>query len=588
MKRFLQGISVVLILFFLLLTAACETASPPTPAAGPVIPASFETEMPEAEENEDEESEQEESEQEESEQEDDPEFALLDHNSATFDNPTEISHKWFPMTQGTEYVYDGFTREGGRQIPHQIIFTVTDLTKQVAGVETVVAYILDYSDGELVEAEIAFYAQDNEGNVWFMGEYPEVYELGEIVEAPAWIPGLKGARAGIVMKADPQLDMPSYAQGWGPAVGWSDRGRVVGLGEQACVPTDCYEDVLVTEEFSQTEPDAYQVKYYAPGVGNIRVDWRGEDTTRETLELTKLAQLSPEALAQVREAAFELEESARENSKEVYAVTAPLEYSPDPAMVAEFWEFDPASFSNSTSINNEWMPMKPGTRWVLEGTAADEEGNNIDRRIEFTVTGLTKEIAGVATVVAWIVDYDDGEVIEKEIAFYAQDQDGNVWYFGEYPAEYEDGEFVQAAPWIHGIEGSLAGVKMVNEPVLEMPTYYQGWGPAVEWSDYGQVDQTGQETCVPVDCYQNVLVIAESSLGELDAYQLKFYAPGVGEVRVGWRGDDATQEDLELVELVQLSAEELAEINAMALELEELAYQTSHDVYGQTTPIEQP
>lgn len=516
----------------------------------------------------------------------DPEFALEDLDSALFDNPTEINNKWFPMTPGTQYVFEGFTQDGGKEIAHSIIFTVTDLTKEIAGVRTVVAHILDYSDGELVEAEIAFYAQDNEGNVWFLGEYPEVYEYGQVVEAPAWIPGLKGARAGIVMKADPQLRMPSYAQGWGPAVGWNDRGRVVALGEQTCVPVACYENVLVTEEFSQSQPDAFQVKYYAPGVGNIRVAWRGNDASKEILELVSLTQLSLGALTDVRAAALELEQSALENSKEVYAATAPLEYAPDPATVAEFKDFDPGIFGNSTDIHNQWMPMKPGTRWVYEGTAVDDEGNSFTRRIEFTVTDLTKEVAGVNTVVAWIVDYSDGEVVEKEIAFYAQDKDGNVWYFGEYPEEYENGEFVKASPWIHGIEDAMAGIKMKANPQLGMPSYFQGWGPAVDWSDYAQVDQMGQETCVPVDCYQDVLVIAESSLSEVNAYQLKYYARGVGEVRVGWNGEDKTREELELIELVQLSSEQLAEIRALALELEEHAFNVSGNVYGKTSPLE--
>jgi len=577
MRQILQSKAIIFALLLLFLTSACGKTSSTTPAAAaPTAPAPTETEVSETEANLEEEPAE------------DPEFALPDINLAKFDNPTEINNKWFPMTPGTQYAFDGFTEEGGRKIPHSIIFTVTDLTKEVAGVRTVVAYILDYSDGELVEAEIAFYAQDNDGNVWFMGEYPEVYELGEVVEAPAWIPGLKGAKAGIVMKADPQLGMPSYAQGWGPAVNWNDRGRVVGLGEQTCVPAGCYEDVLVTEEFSQSQPDAFQVKYYAPGVGNIKVSWRGDDASREILDLAALTQLSPETLAEVRAAALELEESALENSKEVYAVTPPMEYSVDPSMVAEFWDFDPGNFSNSTDINNEWMPMKPGTRWVYEGTAVDDEGNNLTRRIEFTVTDLTKEIAGVRTVVAWIVDYNDDEVIEKEIAFYAQDKDGNVWYLGEYPEEYEDGEFVKASPWIHGIEDARAGIKMVTEPKLGIPSYFQGWGPAVDWSDYGQVDQMGQETCVPVDCYQDVLIIAESSLGEVDAYQLKYYARGVGEVQVGWKGEDATQEELALVELVQLSPEDLAEIHAMVLELEQHAYEISKGVYDQTAPIEQP
>jgi hypothetical protein len=128
---------------------------------------------------------------------------------------------------------------------------------------------------------------------------------------------------------------------------------------------------------------------------------------------------------------------------------------------------------------------------------------------------------------------------------------------------------------------------MMTEPKVGIPGYFQGWGPAVDWSDYGQVDQVGQETCVPVDCYKDVLVIAESSLGEVDAYQLKYYARGVGEVRVGWKGEDATQEELELIELVQLSPEALAEIRTEALELEAHAYEISKDVYGQTSPMEE-
>ncbi|HEX6268703.1 MAG TPA: hypothetical protein VFZ43_00580 [Anaerolineales bacterium] len=572
MQRF-QVIAMAVALVLIVITSACGNVAPVILASpAPASPALTATEAPEVESS--------------PEPTVDPEFALEDLASATFDNPTEIDNKYFPMKPGTQFVFEGLTEEGLTKIPHSIIFTVTDLTKEVEGVRTVVGYILDYSDGELVEAEIAFYAQDNNGNVWFMGEYPEVYELGAIVEAPAWIPGLKGAKAGIVMKADPQLGMPSYAQGWGPAVNWTDRGRVVGLGEQVCVPVGCYEDVLVTEEFSQSQPDAAQVKYYAPGVGNVKVGWRGDDSSREILELVSLTELSAQALAEVRAAAFELEQSALENSKEVYAVTSPLEYAPDPLTVAEFRDFDPVNFSNPTIINNVWMPMQPGTRWVHEGTAVDDEGNSFTRRIEFTVTDLTKEIAGVRTVVAWIVDYDDGEVVEKEIAFYAQDNEGNVWYFGEYPEEYENGEFVQASPWIHGIKEAMAGLKMMAQPILGIPSYYQGWAPAVNWSDYGQVDQIGQGTCVPVDCYQDVLVIAESSLGEVDAFQLKYYARNVGEVRVGWKGEDASQEELKLIELAQLSPEEMAEVHAIVLELEKHAYEISKDVYAKTSPAE--
>ena len=258
---------------------------------------------------------------------------------------------------------------------------------------------------------------------------------------------------------------------------------------------------------------------------------------------------------------------------------------PSPEATAEFKDFDPANFDKSTEIINPWMPMEPGTMWAYEGTAVDDEGNNFARRIEFTITDLTKEINGVQTVVAWIVDYNNEDVIEKEIAFYAQDNDGNVWYLGEHPEEFADGKFVAAPTWIAGIEEARAGIKMMAEPKVGTAKYFQGWGPAVEWSDYGDIQKMGQETCVPVDCYKDVMVIAESSLGEVGAAQFKYYVAGVGEVRVNWGGQDATQEALELVEHEQLGPEALAAVRAEALALEKHAYEVSAKVYGKTAPM---
>jgi len=259
---------------------------------------------------------------------------------------------------------------------------------------------------------------------------------------------------------------------------------------------------------------------------------------------------------------------------------------PSPGATAEFKDFDAGNFDKSTEIDNPWMPMQPGTRWIYEGTAVDEEGNNFARRIEFSITDLTKEIVGVHTVVAWIVDYNNDAIIEKEIAFYAQDNDGNVWYFGEHPEEFKDGKFVDAPTWLAGIEEAKAGIKMMAEPQVGTAKYFQGWGPAVEWSDYGNIQKMGQETCVPLDCYKDVMVIAESSLKEVGAAQFKYYVSGVGEIRVNWGGQDATQEALTLVEHAQLSPEGLAEIQAEALALEKHAYEVSPEVYGQTPPME--
>jgi hypothetical protein len=234
-----------------------------------------------------------------------------------------------PLKPGTRFVYEGTTiQDDGTTVPHRVEINVTDLTKEIGGVPSVVTWDLDYSDNELVEAELAFYAQDDEGNVWRMGEYPEEYEEGKFVAAPTWIHSFQDARAGIMMKADPQVGTSSYAQGWAPAVGWTDRGQVDQM-TQTCVPVECYEEVLVIAESSQAEPDAQQLKYYARGVGNVRVSWRGaKEKTKETLELVRLEPLRPEALAEVRAAALKLEEHAYQVSKDVYAQTPPAKPTP--------------------------------------------------------------------------------------------------------------------------------------------------------------------------------------------------------------------------------------------------------------------
>lgn len=266
---------------------------------------------------------------------------------------------------------------------------------------------------------------------------------------------------------------------------------------------------------------------------------------------------------------------------------AAVEVDPADEMSIEpvFPDFDPANFTNSTTIDNAWTPLLPGMHWVYDGETI-EDGESIPHQIEFTVTDLTKEIDGVRTVVAWVVDISEDEVVESEISFYAQDDDGTVWYFGEYPEEYDGGELVAAPGWISGIEEARPGIKMVKEPQLDTPIYFQGWAPEVDWSDFGLVARMGEEVCENGTCYEDVLVIDESSLEEIGAFQQKFYARDVGNIRVEWSGDDANQETLQLVEFEQLDADAMAEVRALALEQEARAYENSPDVYGQTSPME--
>ena len=247
-----------------------------------------------------------------------------DFDPTNFDNSTTVDNKWFPLKPGEHSVFEGSAIDDGQRISRRVLTTVTDLSKEINGVNSVVVWERDYNNGELVEAELAFFAQDNDGNVWHMGEYPEEYENGEFDKAPGWLAGSKGATAGIAMRAEPRLGTPGYAQGYAPPpINWIDRGRVHNVGEKVCVPVGCYEDVLVIEEFERNVPGAYQLKYYAPGVGDVRVGWRGpEEEEKERLELVKDMRLSPEALAQARADALEMEKHAYE-IKEFYRGTQP-------------------------------------------------------------------------------------------------------------------------------------------------------------------------------------------------------------------------------------------------------------------------
>ena len=243
-------------------------------------------------------------------------------------------------------------------------------------------------------------------------------------------------------------------------------------------------------------------------------------------------------------------------------------------------DFDPDNFSDPTNIDNEWSPLVPGTQLVLEGVADDAPHSVVS-----TVTGLTKVINGVRTVVMLETDLSEGEVLEAELAFKAQDDDGNVWNLGEYPEEYEDGVFVGApSTWIAGVADAEGGLLMQGEPHLGTGYYLQGSVPSIDFLDCAKVFATGEELCVPFSCYDNVLVTDERApLEPPEGHQRKFYASGVGNIAVGATGSSG--EILELVDVVQMSSGALARADRQALRMEKRAYKVS-DIYAETPPAE--
>ena len=246
--------------------------------------------------------------------------------------------------------------------------------------------------------------------------------------------------------------------------------------------------------------------------------------------------------------------------------------------------FDPANFdADSAIVDNPWFPLEPGTHYVWEGRAFDDEGQRIVRRVEFVVTDLTKEIAGVRAVVGWDRDYNDDRLGESELIFYAQDEDGTVWHLGEYVEHWEEGELDGGRLWVVGQpEGAKAGIAMHAEPAAGTPEYSQGFAPPPWfWDDHARVSDVGVRTCVPVDCYDDAIVIEEFEPRFPGAVQLKYYARGVGGVRIGWSGDDEEREVMVLTRFHKLGPQALARVRSRVLEQEDRGL-----AYGRLPPAE--
>jgi hypothetical protein len=187
---------------------------------------------------------------------------------------------------------------------------------------------------------------------------------------------------------------------------------------------------------------------------------------------------------------------------------------------------NPADFS--TTIDNPYSPLRPGSRWVYRET--DTEGTR--RKVVVTVTDRTKKLPnGVVARVVRDVATDAGVKAEVTDDYYAQDSAGNVWYLGEATAEYKNGKVdTRAGSFEAGRDGAQAGIAMPAHPTPGLSyrqEYYRGRA-----EDRGAVVTVGQERVeVPFGAYdKRVLMTRDLVPLEPRVQELKFYVPGVGQV----------------------------------------------------------
>lgn len=197
-----------------------------------------------------------------------------------------IDNPYLPLEPGTTFVYRG-TSDG--EVETSTV-AVTNERKVILGVTCVVVLDLVEVSGELKEKTLDWYAQDREGNVWYFGERTEEYENGAIVSTEgSWEAGVDGAKAGILMKADPKPG-ETYRQEYyvGEAEDWA---RVLRLNEDVTVAYASFENVLVTKDSTPLSPGLIAEKFYARGVGLI-MD-RLVSGGQERLELIEIKRSEP-------------------------------------------------------------------------------------------------------------------------------------------------------------------------------------------------------------------------------------------------------------------------------------------------------
>ncbi|NET40650.1 calcium-binding protein [Okeania sp. SIO2B3] len=494
------------------------------------------------------------------------ELFLPDFDQAEFQPGAAIDNSYFPLTPGTILAYGAEVEDDEMDDDemdddedddeddddeddddeddddeddddflesNQVIVTYD--TKEIEGVETVVVRDVAWDEGVLVEDTFDWYAQDTEGNVWYMGEIATNYEYddnGNLIGTNndgSWEAGVDGALAGFLMEANPEIG-DNYYQEFAPDIA-IDQAEVVSLNESIEIDLDDYENVLKTLEFTELEPDAFEFKYYAPGVGQILAE---EGITEEGGE----PELSPELVG-----------------------ISTLAQATLPALPT-------ANFESSAEINNPYFPLKPGSIYIYEGEETDSDTGELEVEQEiFFVTNQTKEILGVTTRVVEEKVFENGLLSEEELAYYAQDTDGNVWLMGEDEIEYEydeQGQLISTEEdsWQAGQEENLPGYVMVASPQVG-DAYYEQFQIGEE-EEQAEVVSADASVSTNFGNYNNVVQIREFSELDPDEFEFSYYAPGVGQVLEEEVDEDGEVElSSALVERQNIGAIQLPDIDSV-------------------------
>ena len=198
----------------------------------------------------------------------------------------EVTNPWFPLDPGTRWTYRETTEDG--EIV-EVVVTATPVTREIAnGVTARVVRDTVTLDGEIIEDTLDWYAQDEAGAVWYLGEDTAEFEDGTITTREgSFEAGVDAAQPGVIMPASPEVGM-TYRQEYyaGEA---EDNGEVLDLGQRATVAAGEYDDLVKTADTTPLEPGVLEHKFYARDVGLVLTIDKEAGGREELLSVTHVS-----------------------------------------------------------------------------------------------------------------------------------------------------------------------------------------------------------------------------------------------------------------------------------------------------------
>ena len=443
--------------------------------------------------------------------------------SSAFSNPAEISNQYVPWEKGGRWIYEG--EQAGK--PQLIEIAVTPSTKTIDwngdAIESVVVRRRGWVDGILKQEAHDYYAQKDDGSVWAMGEQVDNFKAEKLFDhSGSWLAGVDGATPGLVMPGNPQVKNASITE---DVIGLVDAGsyEVLSRTESVTTPAGQVDNGLL---LGATQANSAAESLFVPQIGAVL---------------------------------------ARSGSNEV-SLTDRLPHNAESATSTKF--------SHPTTVDNPYFGVT-GVDYRLY--LGKEEGEPL--RIEVAPTGKNKTLkwkgGETPAAISQFTATSGRSLLEIAVDWFAQDDAGNVWYFGEDVWNYEKGRVANTdGSWTAGVDGP-PGMIMPGEPSVG-----QRFNPEnIPGNVFETVDVKTMDASYKLTSGKRLNGVVELHETLSDGMEeFKLYARGYGNVYVEVPGAREIVDIVYALPNDAIDASRRGELNAALNELRAMSFSGSGDM----------